>query len=412
MDNLTHTLVGMVAGDVIARSSAEATGGLSGTLRRSYVVAVAALGSNLPDIDLLLTYGGFAPGKMGYLLHHRGHTHTVIGCLLLAALLYAGARLWARFRGHHLARGDRVVIAVAALLGVLLHLGMDSLNSYGVHPWWPFDNRWFYGDAVFIIEPLYWLSVAPLIFTVRTRWARVALCLVLLLALGIGGLLHRDLPLWLACALPLVAAMLFVGRRYSARAAALTSAVAIVCVTAVFLVSGRVAARDVAAFAATNFPRESTVDHVLSPLPSNPLCWNVLLLQEAGEQYVVRQGVVAVAPSLLAAGRCPTLPLGVQVTAPYQRPRTASSASVRWQGELVMDRSRLAAIVAENCEARELMQFARAPFFIEEGHRRVLGDLRFDRETGLGFAEFELPDPPARCRFNVPWIPPRLTLLR
>jgi inner membrane protein len=66
-----------------------------------------------------------------------------------------------------------------------------------------------------------------------------------------------------------------------------------------------------------------------------------------------------------------------------------------------------------NCEASELMQFARAPFATEWKDRMVLGDLRFDRQPELGFAEIELSSPPPRqCRFHVPWIPPRLSLLR
>ena len=168
MDNLTHTLIGFVAGETIARCTADAPGGLSAATRRSYFVTVAAIGSNIPDLDLLLTYGGFAPGKVGYLLHHRGHTHTLIGCILLALLLHACVEIWAHWRKHKLSRSDRVGIAGVALLGALLHLFMDGLNSYGVHPYWPFENGWVYGDSVFIIEPLYWLSAIPLLFTAKT----------------------------------------------------------------------------------------------------------------------------------------------------------------------------------------------------------------------------------------------------
>ena len=92
MDNLTHTLIGFAAGEAIARCTTDAPGGLSAATRRSYFVAVAAIGSNIPDLDLLVTYGGFAPGKTGYLLHHRGHTHTIIGCILLALLLLVSDR--------------------------------------------------------------------------------------------------------------------------------------------------------------------------------------------------------------------------------------------------------------------------------------------------------------------------------
>lgn len=48
---------------------------------------------------------------------------------------------------------------------------MDSLNSYGVHPYWPVRNRWFCGDAVYIVEPLYWAATASLLGVVRAAAA-------------------------------------------------------------------------------------------------------------------------------------------------------------------------------------------------------------------------------------------------
>lgn len=408
MDNLTHTLIGIVAGDVIARNTADVPGGLSASLRRSYFVTVAAISSNIPDIDLLVTYGGFAPGKVGYLLHHRGHTHTIIGCVLLALLLYACALLWARRRRHTLARRDRIGIGLIAAFGALLHLFMDWLNSYGVHPYWPFDDGWVYGDSVFIIEPLYWLSLAPLIFTVRTWLARIVLSFALLAALGLGVYVNRDLPIWIGLMVLAATALLIVGRRCSARTASVVSAVAVICVTGMFVGSGRATAREVVRVAATTFPGERTADHVLTPLPTNPLCWNVLLIQTEGDRYIVRSSTFAAAPAILSAEHCPQLRFLGAVTAPLREMNRPSTARVQWQGELSVSREHLASVIRENCEALELMQFARAPYLVEEARHRVLGDLRFDREEELGFAEIELTDPPpSRCVFNVPWIPPR-----
>ena len=54
MDNLTHTLVGFVAGDAVARSTADVPGGLSASARRSYFVTVAAIGSNIYWISLVV----------------------------------------------------------------------------------------------------------------------------------------------------------------------------------------------------------------------------------------------------------------------------------------------------------------------------------------------------------------------
>jgi hypothetical protein len=69
--------------------------------------------------------------------------------------------------------------------------------------------------------------------------------------------------------------------------------------------------------------------------------------------------------------------------------------------------------VAVDCEAAAAMRFIRAPWLAEINGEPVLGDLRYDREKELGFAELALEDPPPRCpRLVPPWQPPRADLLR
>ncbi|HEY2401635.1 MAG TPA: metal-dependent hydrolase, partial [Steroidobacteraceae bacterium] len=138
MDNLTHSLIGMVAGEAVARLTPASKGGLGVEARRGMLVTLATVGGNLPDLDLVLTYRGFVRDKLGYLLEHRGYTHTVLGCLVLATLMFAAAEGWARYRRLSMTRNDHLTLAAVAVFGTLLHLGMDALNSYGVHPLWPF----------------------------------------------------------------------------------------------------------------------------------------------------------------------------------------------------------------------------------------------------------------------------------
>jgi inner membrane protein len=412
VDNLTHTLIGFVAGEVSARCTKVAPGGLSAATRRSYLVAVAAIGSNIPDLDLVVTYGGFAPGKIGYLLHHRGYTHTIIGCILLALLLYGCIELWAHWRKHKISRSDRAWIGGVAVLGAFLHLFMDGLNSYGVHPYWPFENGWVYGDSVFIIEPLLWLSAIPLLFTAKTWLARIVLAIAGFTALGFGAYLNRELPIWVVGLVIFTAALLLIGRRSSPRGAALVSGTAMAAITATFFSSGRITEHEVESLAAADFPSETAVDQVLTPLPTNPLCWDVLWIQTSDEHYLVRHGIVATAPSILPAASCPRLGLVENQTAPMKPVQAVSSLRVKWLGEFSMSRATLANIADRSCEAFEFMQFARAPFAVVRERRQVLGDLRFDREPELGLAEIELEHPLRQCRFHVPWIPPRASLLR
>ena len=63
---------------------------------------------------------------------------------------------------------------------------LDFTNSYGVHPFWPVDNRWYYGDAVFIVEPLLWACSAPLLFTLRSKVTRALVAVVLVVGIGLS----------------------------------------------------------------------------------------------------------------------------------------------------------------------------------------------------------------------------------
>jgi inner membrane protein len=416
MDNLTHSLVGLIAGESIARTTPARQPGLPPATRRGLFVVLSIIGGNLPDLDLLYSFRGFSqsdPDKLLYMLHHRGYTHTVVGCLVLALLLYGAAEVWAGLQRITLTPRDRGELAGIASFATGLHLGMDFLNSYGIHPFWPWRDQWVYGDSVFIVEPLYWAAAAPLLFVVRTWAARIILGLVILaaVALSVGS------PLVPAFArvvfLVVTVALLAVGSRVSPRTAALVGAGAMVLITATFVAAGQVATHRIESVAAAESGSGRIIDHVLTPLPMNPLCWDALLLVTDGDRYRVRHGMLADAPALLPAAQCPILSGERAGTAPMVAAAAPDSAQIRWLGEFDMSRARLAAIVAAHCEAAALMQFARAPFAAELDRQWVMGDLRFDRARGSGMSTIELgPSAHGTCRTSVPWIPPRLDLLR
>jgi inner membrane protein len=52
-------------------------------------------------------------------------------------------------------------------LGLYSHVFLDYLNNYGVRLLAPFDWRWFYGDAVFIIDPWLWIVLGTGIWVAR-----------------------------------------------------------------------------------------------------------------------------------------------------------------------------------------------------------------------------------------------------
>ncbi len=378
--------------------------------RRGLLVTAGVIGGELPDLDLVLTFGR---DKLAYLLHHRGHTHTVIGCIAFALVMYALMLAWLRWRRLAPAPAGRRLPLAFSLGAVLLHLLMDAMNSYGVHPFWPVDNRWYYGDSVFIVEPLYWIAAVPLIFTMRTLLARIALGLALLGALGALTFVYRAAPLFYVAPGLLALALGAMAWRATPRSAAIAAASTMVLVTVGFVAAGSVAEARIAAVAATELPAMRTLDRALTPGPANPFCWDLLLVQVDEQRYVARRATVSLAPGVMPAARCPQVMGAGPGTAPLVAVSAPSTSTVQWRGEHVLPRNAIRRIVARNCDALQLMQFVRVPFAVVEPERTILGDLRFDREPGPGLAELDIPTAPQRtCRYDLPWMPPRADLLK
>jgi hypothetical protein len=123
--------------------------------------------------------------------------------------------------------------------------------------------------------------------------------------------------------------------------------------------------------------------------------------------------MLALAPSLIPADNCLSRSLDLPGSAPLGRVPAADTAELHWYGEIATDLDRLRDRVATDCEAAAAMRFIRVPWLAPVGPATVLGDLRYDREKTLGFAEIALQDPPAGCPRHVPpWEPPRADLLR
>lgn len=405
MDNLTHTLIGLAAGEVAARVTRVDPAGLPADSRRTTLLVMGMVGGNLPDIDLLWSMQPFASDSLGYLLDHRGYTHTLLGCVAMAAAMYAAVLGWLRLRHRHVGAGDRRLLGAFALPALLLHLGMDALNSYGVHPFWPWNNRWYYGDAVFIVEPMYWIAAAPLFFLLRTVAARVLLALAL--TLGSAAILFVHGFAWRWWALPALAVLLiWLGRRLRPQQASVVSAALMVLVTAMFVTGAAVASGRIAS-AARGFPDFQSLDQVLTPSPAQPFCWDVLLLQRREDEYVVRRGRLNMAPS----SSCPSAFSG-SGTAPATPSSAPPSQGMQWIDTFAMSRARLVELAQSTCATRELMQFVRAPYAAETDEGWVLGDLRFDRERGLGLAELRVTGAAKEaCPRRAPWIAPRADLL-
>lgn len=410
MDNLTHSLIGVLVGDTLAETTPATRDGLPQQQRRNLFVSLMLAGSNLPDLDFLQSV--LRGDKIDYLLQHRGHTHTVVGALIMAALMLLASEAWCRWRRWSLSRTDRLQIAGLCTLALLLHVAMDFTNNYGVHPFWPFYDGWLYGDSIFIWEPLLWTAAAPLVFTLRTRTARtlVAALIATAIAVCIGsGLVPIVFVVAFAA---LVLGMLLVGYQAPRRTALIAGIAVWLSLTAVFAIGRGVADSRIERFVTQQFPQLHTLERALTPNPANPLCWDVMLALTDDSRYLVRHGTWALAPSLMPADRCPGRGLFKNITAPVTPMAAANTAFVFWHGEIVMPRRQLADLAAANCQAAAFLRFARVPWALERSDTWIVGDLRYDREPELGFAEIELQPGRARCSAHLPpWIAPRNDLL-
>ena len=175
MFNSTHTFVGLLVAQTGAGKWAR------------YGAWTAVIASNLPDIDSVVGFWGTAT----YLEHHRGITHTLIGTPILALLL---ACVMSIFSGNF---GKTYAIA---LIAMATHPALDYLNPYGVRPFLPLNDSWYYGDLVFIFDPFLdlILVIGILAGMLRPRFRHVAAwsCMALATAyIGVRIQLHRDAEL-------------------------------------------------------------------------------------------------------------------------------------------------------------------------------------------------------------------------
>jgi inner membrane protein len=416
MDNLTHSVVGLGVGALIDRSLPAEPDQDRSRIRSRMLLIVGCLASNFPDLDLVLT--PLLDPPLGYLLHHRGHTHTLLAGIgemfLLLALVWL---LWpAARRLLHTSATARRGALLAAGAGLLLHIAMDSLNVYGVHPFWPLDPNWYYGDLVFIVEPVFWIGFGvPLAALVRRpalRWLWLAvIALVPLGATLLGFMQWGSMAGLLALGLVLAwiqrSADEHHGESRSARGrkaltAGLAASLAFVGLQALALQQARAI---VAAEVKRIDAGERLLDTALSAYPANPLCWSFVTVARTGAggggMVHLRRGMLSIAPGLSPVSHCPARIAGPALEdAPPQ---------IAWQAEDHAPVAKLRNLAAQDCRVNAWLRFARAPSLADG----VATDVRWGEPGGRNFSTMTLDAPASQpCPHPVPkWGYPRADLL-
>ncbi len=353
MDPLAHTLVGAALAETRL-----------GRLGRTTLAGPALiLGANAPDIDVVTMFLS-RDVSLGF---RRGWTHGALAMIVLplalTGLLLLLDRSVAAWRGRE-PRARAGPLLALSTVGVLSHPALDWLNTYGVRFLMPFDGTWFYGDALFIVDPWVWLLAAtPVVLANSTSRPGAAAWIVLgvaatSLVTGFAGAPAPARVLW--CLGVAAIAWLRLSERWARHVprVAAACAVALGVYAALMAAASAVAERQVAALlGARGHP--GPIEVMASPAPANPLRRDIVVADAAHYHFLELDWLAD--PPLRAVGG--------------SIPRGARDAVVE------------AALTAPHVWG--LSTWMRFPaFHVEEtgdGYRVSISDVRYARRPGGGF---------------------------
>ncbi len=351
MDNLTHSFIGLAA----AKAGLERLSPGTTTL--------CLLAANAPDSDIVTLLFG----RWTYLQHHRGITHSIVGTLALAVALPLVFYLVDLLLSLARKTGRKVRLPgliFASIVASATHPIMDWTNNYGVRFLLPWDSRWFYGDLVFIIDPLLWMTLGGAVFLLTSKtkpqivaWFGFGLITSYLVFFGPanrGGLSNPIFlrAAWFAGLVALV--VLFMqeaGKRWGSKIPIAAFAVVICYLFGLYFV--HVLALRRAHFEAATISaehNERVVEVAAMPTLANPFNWLVVAeTDSAAYRFSL---------SLTGSGR------GADVVR-YQKPDASSSRAVeiatrdsRSKVFLGFARFPVVQVVGADCATQTLVQFA------------------------------------------------------
>jgi inner membrane protein len=131
--------------------------GRAGLNRKTALATLTlTLAAEAPDLDVFSRVRGAAFG----FAHHRGFTHSFVGvpldAVVVVGFVYLIWRLRRRSHVNSKLQPRWGLLFLYACLAGLSHILLDFTNNYGVRPFWPFSEKWYSWDIVFIAEPVMW----------------------------------------------------------------------------------------------------------------------------------------------------------------------------------------------------------------------------------------------------------------
>jgi inner membrane protein len=351
MDNLTHSFIGLAASKAgLERLSPGTT-------------VLCLLAANAPDSDIITLIFG----RWVYLQNHRGITHSILGTLVLALALplvfYLVDVLLSRLRKVSRRVKLRGLILASVIVSAT-HPLMDWTNNYGVRFLLPWNSRWFYGDLVFIIDPLLWIVLGGAVFLLTSKsrlqivaWVVFGLLTSYLVFFGPanrGGLAN---PLflrtaWFAAIVGLIVLYMFqAGKRWGEKIPIVAFAVVACYLTGLFFFHALALRRaNSEAFNISVEKNERLVEVAAMPTLANPFNWLVVAeTDRAAYRFSL---------SLTGRGR-------ESDVVRFEKPDATSSRSVdqasrdnRAQVFLGFSRFPVVLVAGEDCATQTLVQFA------------------------------------------------------
>lgn len=151
MDSLTHTVLGVCTGQLIA-----------GKKLGKKALVIGAVVNNFPDLDMI---ANFWHSQAGSLLSHRGITHSFLFLLVVSPILALLLKKW-------MPRAELSYQLWLLLVahGFILHIGLDACTAYGTGWFEPFSNYRVSFNLLFILDPFLMLPllIVAIILFVRS----------------------------------------------------------------------------------------------------------------------------------------------------------------------------------------------------------------------------------------------------
>ncbi|MGH1467531.1 MAG: metal-dependent hydrolase [Bdellovibrionales bacterium] len=401
MDNITHTAAGALFTEALYQTVRKKHGDKPKLRRNLHILSVFA--SNFPDFDLLLQL--VDSSLLGYMTNHRGHTHTLLGLAAEFLFVLTASFLISKFLFKSpFSKENLKYITPVLAFGLISHVSLDFMNAYGVHPFWPVNNKWLYGDFLYIIEPLLWITMStaffhiiksgyfryiflgfsissPLIFTSLGFSSWVNTTLVLLFSLVLFFHLKGKTPLRVA-------------------KEGLTFLVSIICI---FALQSTYAKSNLKTSLAKVTDGYKLIDIETSPFPSNFMCWHFLGVFTDNTEYRVYSGTYS--PSKLFSKSCPSWKGSKGV--PPTITKLEDTDHIKFDGLYTQPLKTLKDVYSLNCKTKAWFTYARIPFFFEN----TLHDLRYSIKSKESFARLDLDSEQECLVIPSPWTPPREDIL-